>query len=126
MKFSTFLWAFILLTLVAIFGSLLPWYALAITSFFLGIFLIKRSSMAFFIPLIVCAGLWMAYAFYFDYTANVSIAGIMSALFNDTGKLPIYVTTGLVIGLLGGIAGLSGNFLSKFMVGLVYKGIIKV
>lgn len=126
MKFSTFLWAFILLNLVAIFGSFFPWYSLAITSFFLGIFLIKRSSMAFFIPLIVCAGLWMAYAFYFDYKANVSIAGIISSLFNDTGKLPIYVITGLVIGLLGGLAGLSGNYLSKFMVELVYKGTIRI
>ena len=68
----------------------------------------------------------MAYAFYFDYKANVSIAGIISSLFNDTGKLPIYVITGLVIGLLGGLAGLSGNYLSKFMVELVYKGTIRI
>ena len=126
MKLSTLLWAFLLFNIVALGGSFLPWYALGIVAFFLGLFLFKKNYHAFFIPLVFCASLWMTYAFYFDYRANVSIAGIISALFNDTGKLPIYVITGLVIGLFGGIAGLSGNYLSKFMVDLIYKGIIKI
>lgn len=78
------------------------------------------------VPFIICALMWVFLAAYQDYGADVSIAGLLSSLFSDIGLLPVYLATGLIFGLVGGFAALTGNYFSKMVVDWVRKGIIKV
>ena len=102
------------------------WYFGALGAFICGAFFIKKSILSFFIPLILAGAFWMKLSFYKEYNAEVSISSLVSELLNGIGVLPVYVATGLVIGLVCGFAGLTGNFLSKFMVKLVENGKIKI
>ena len=69
---------------------------------------------------------WIFIAYFKDYGAEVSIANLVSEIFKGVGILPIYLITGLIIGLVGGFSAMSGNYLSKIGVELIEKGFIKI
>ena len=97
------------------------WWIGALTSFFIGFFLIKRNYTALILTSSTSAICWILKAYYQDYGAQVSIAGLLSDIFGGIGVLPIYIITGLIISSICGLSAMAGNYLSRFIVGIVIK-----
>ncbi|HOY14639.1 MAG TPA: hypothetical protein PLY70_15945 [Saprospiraceae bacterium] len=102
------------------------WWISAVTCFVCGIFLIKKGYTSFILSFVTCFMAWTFIAYFKDYGAEVSIAVLVSEIFGGIGVLPIYLITGLIIGLVGGFSGISGNYFSKIGVDLIEKGFIKI
>jgi hypothetical protein len=97
------------------------WWVGSISSFFIGFFLIKRNYTALILTSSTSAICWITKAYYQDYDAQVSIAGLLSDIFGGIGVLPVYLITGLIISSICGLSAMAGNYFSRFIVDIVIK-----
>jgi hypothetical protein len=109
-----------LVILLIIFSTVLlqrffPWWITCVVCFLLGLFLINRTYTAFITCFFTSGLSWIALAYFKDYNADVSIAVLVSGIFNNIGALPIYLITGLSIAFVSGFAGWSGNLLGHIL-----------
>jgi hypothetical protein len=100
---------------ILILQKFLPWWISGLISFFCGFFLINRKYTSFLLCFLVSGMTWVSLAFIKDYNAEVSIANLVSSIFKDIGKLPVYLITGLIIAFLNGFLGLSGNYFKRML-----------
>lgn len=93
----------------------LPWWISGLVSFLSGLFLINRKYTSFLLCFLTSGMTWVALAFIKDYNAEVSIAQLVSSIFKDIGKTPVYLITGLVIAFINGFFALSGNYFKRMI-----------
>jgi hypothetical protein len=106
----------LLLILCIIFGQqILPWWISGLVSFFSGFFLISKKYTSFVLPFLTAGISWIVIAFLKDYGAEVSIASLTSNIFREIGEISIFLITGLVIALINGFFGLSGNYFKRLI-----------
>lgn len=104
--------------LIAVLGLLaqlvLPWWSLAIVAFLVCYWRGSSSGRAFLYGFIGIALLWLGYALFLHWHTNGIFTGRMSELLFKTQNavVPLLVTA-ILGGLTGGLAGLSGFFVSQ-------------
>ena len=110
MKFLT---AFILTALLSYAaGFFLPWWSIAFTSFLVAVVIPQKPLKAFLCGFLSLFLLWIILALYID-MGNQHILSMKMAelLFKSHSHALIMSVTGLVAGLVGGFAALSGSYL---------------
>jgi hypothetical protein len=110
-----FLFAFILTALLSYAaGFYLPWWSIAIAAFLVAIVIPQKPIKAFLCGFLSLFLLWMILALYID-IGNQHILSIKIAelLFKSHSHALIMSVTGLVAGLVGGFAALSGAYLRQ-------------
>jgi hypothetical protein len=108
-----FLAAFLLTALVAFIAGLqLPWWSIAIVSFLVALLIRQRAGRAFLAGFLGVFVLWCILSWWID-TKNESILSSRIGLLLGVGQHPflLILITGVVGGLVAGLAALSGSFL---------------
>lgn len=110
-----FLVAFILTALLSYAaGFYLPWWSIALTAFLVAVVIPQKPLKAFLCGFLSLFVLWVVLALYID-MGNQHILSIKIAelLFKSHSHALIMSVTGLVAGLVGGFAALSGAYLRQ-------------
>jgi hypothetical protein len=89
--------------------TFLPWWSMAIGSFVVAYFIGNKGFVSFSAGLIGVSLLWVGVALYID----VSTHSILTEKINKLLPLNAFLLTGLVGGLVGGFAALSGSLLKS-------------
>jgi hypothetical protein len=104
----------VIIVLTIVFGQeVLPWWISGLISFICGFFIINKRYTAFIFPFLVSGLTWIVLAFIKENSAEVSIANMVSEIFKNVGKVPIFLITGLIIALINGFFSLSGNYFKR-------------
>jgi hypothetical protein len=108
-----FLVAIILTALLAfISGLFLPWWGIAVTSLVVALLVHQKSGKAFLSGLLGVFLLWAALAWWIDMKNNgVLSKKIASVLPLGGSAIVLILVTGIVGGLVAGMAAMSGSFL---------------
>lgn len=110
-----FLVALLLTALLAFIASLyFEWWVIAIAAFIVGVMVLQKAWKAFLAGFAAIFLLWASLAKWMD-NANESILSqkIASLLGLDGNSILLILITGLVGGLVGGFAALSGSYIRK-------------
>ena len=104
--------------LILIVGTLLctyfvPWYFIAFIGLTLGYLWNTKGLNSFAIGLLIPTITWITVLLINGRDQEVQIVGILSELFGGISYSLIYITTGLIIGIVSGLAMLCGNILYK-------------
>ena len=110
MKFFSALIITALLSFIA--GLFLPWWGIAVASFLAAIVVYQKAGFAFLSAFFGLFLLWSTLAFWID-TKNESILSMRVAELLGIGNnsFLLILITGMIGGLVGGIAALPGSFL---------------
>ena len=108
-----FLVAIVLTALLAfISGLFLPWWGIAITSLLVALLVHQKAGKAFFSGLLGVFLLWAGLAWWIDMKNNgVLSKRIASVLPLGGNAILLILITGLIGGLVAGLAAMSGSFL---------------
>lgn len=108
-----FLIAFILTVLLSYAaGFYLPWWSIAITAFAVALVIPQKPLRTFLCGFLSLFFLWMVLALYIDMgNQHILSMKIAELLFKSHSHALIMSVTGLVAGLVGGFAALSGSYL---------------
>ena len=104
----------IILTLLLAFisGIYLPWWGIAIAAFLVAVLIPQRPGNAFVTGLLGVMLLWIALAWWIDLRNNGVLAQRMSVLLPLGGsRVLLILVTGIIGGLVGGFAALTGAYL---------------
>ena len=93
-------------------GFYLPWWSIAITSFLVAVVMPQKPWKAFLTGFLSLFLLWIILALYIDMgNQHILSMKIAELLFKSHSHALIMSVTGLVAGLVGGFAALSGAYL---------------
>lgn len=93
-------------------GEFLPWWSVAVAAFAVALFFRQPPFAAFLGGFAGIAILWSAYGFWLDKINESILAERVAYLFPLQGNpLLLVVFTGIIGGLVGGLAALTANFL---------------
>ncbi|MHA4847248.1 hypothetical protein ACX0G7_24000 [Flavitalea antarctica] len=92
-------------------GLVLPWWIIAPVGLFTGYLIQLRPATAFLAGFIACFLLWFCLAFVIDYKNEHILATRIGALFTLKQPLLMILITGLIGGLVTGMASLTGALL---------------
>lgn len=108
-----FLIAFLLTALLSYAaGFYLPWWSIAIAAFVVAVVIPQKPGKAFLVGFLSLFLLWMFLALYIDMgNQHILSMKIAELLFKSHSHALIMSATGLVAGLVGGFAALSGAYL---------------
>ena len=110
MKFLTATFLTALLAFIS--GLFLPWWGMAITSLLVAVLIHQKAGKAFLAGLLGVFLLWAGLAWWIDMKNNgVLTTKIASILPLGGNSLVLIAVTGLIGGLVAGLAALSGSFL---------------
>ncbi len=110
MKFLTATFLTALLAFIS--GLFLPWWGMAITSLLVAVLIHQKAGKAFLTGLLGVFLLWAGLAWWIDMKNNgVLSTKIASILPLGGNSLVLIAVTGLIGGLVAGLAALSGSFL---------------
>ena len=110
MKFLTATFLTALLAFIS--GLFLPWWGMAITSLLVAVLIHHKAGKAFLAGLLGVFLLWAGLAWWIDMKNNgVLSTKIASILPLGGNSLVLIAVTGLIGGLVAGLAALSGSFL---------------
>lgn len=110
-----FLVAFILTALLSYAaGFYLPWWSIAIASFVVAVVIPQKPGRAFLCGFLSLFFMWIILALYIDMgNQHILSMKISELLFKSHSHALIMSVTGLVAGLVGGFAALSGAYLRQ-------------
>lgn len=110
MKFSL---AILLTIVLAFIGSLyLPWWSIAISSFLVSLLVVQRAGKAFLSGFMGILLLWCGLAWWIDNMNGSILATRIGALLGiGDNSLLLILITGLIGGIVGGFAAMSGSYL---------------
>jgi len=112
MKFLTALFLTALLSYAA--GFYMPWWTIAIAAFLVAIAIPQQPLKAFLAGFLSLFLLWIILALYIDMgNQHILSMKIAELLFKSHSHALIMSVTGLVAGLVGGFAALSGAYLRQ-------------
>lgn len=95
-------------------GFYLPWWSIAFTSFLVAIVIPQKPLKAFLAGFLAMFLLWIILALYIDMgNQHILSMKIAELLFKSNSHVLIMSATGLVAGLVGGFAALSGAYLRQ-------------
>lgn len=98
---------------VGIYGTL-PWWSFAITSFIVAVAIHQRAGKAFLAGFLGMFSLWVILAMIKDTPNDHLLATKIAALLPLGGSyMALILVTGIVGGLVAGLAGLSGSYFRK-------------
>ncbi len=108
-----FLVAIILTSLLAfISGLFLPWWGIAIASLLVAVLVHQKAGKAFFSGLLGVLFLWAGLAWWIDMKNNGVLSKKIAAVLPLGGNgMLLVLVTGLVGGIVAGLAAMSGSFL---------------
>jgi len=107
----------ILLTIILSFaaGLYLPWQSMALVSFLMAVFMHQKPGMAYLTGFVSMFLLWTLLAWWIDAQNDHILSARMATLFPLGGSsLLLILVTGLVAGIIGGLAALTGSYLRKY------------
>lgn len=105
-----FIQLLVIAILAFVFELFLPWWSIAFAAAVGGYFL--NSKVNFLAGFLAIALLWIAYAFIISSNATAPLADRVAAIFSVTKPLLIGIT-GIIGGLVGGVAAMAGGALKK-------------
>jgi hypothetical protein len=95
-------------------GFYLPWWSIAFTSFLVAVVIQQKPLKAFLAGFLSLSLLWIILALYIDMgNQHILSMKITELLFKSHSHALIMSVTGLVAGLVGGFAALSGAYLAR-------------
>jgi hypothetical protein len=108
-----FLVAIILTALLAfISGLYLPWWGIAITSLLVAVIIHQKAGKAFLSGLLGVFILWAGLAFWIDSKNNGVLSNKIATILPMGGNaILLIIVTGIIGGLVAGMAAMSGSFL---------------
>jgi hypothetical protein len=92
-------------------GLLLPWYAVAIAAFAMGVLL--KSKYDFLAGFCAIATLWLFNAWLYDSSSTADLADRVARIFLLPSAWMLYAVIAIIGGLVGGFATLTGSLLRK-------------
>ncbi|MFP4092554.1 MAG: hypothetical protein ACLFUB_02220 [Cyclobacteriaceae bacterium] len=99
--------------LIAAFGYLaelfLPWWSVVLVAFLVGFWLPNKGITAFLAGFLGVGLLWMIYAWLIDLESSSILSERLSGIFSMNSGVMMIIITGLVGGLTGAFAALSGS-----------------
>ena|SRR5271154_4812155 len=107
MKFLIQVFATIILCFIL--QYFLPWWTMAIGAFGVGYFSKNKGYISFFCGLLSIGLLWLTMAFFIDVTTQ----SVLSQKVNNLLHVNALLLTGIVGGLVGGFAALTGSVLGN-------------
>ncbi|QNA46603.1 hypothetical protein [Lacibacter sediminis] len=115
-----FIIAFILTALLSYAaGFYLPWWTIAIAAFLVAVVIPQKLLKAFLCGFLSLFVLWVVLALYIDMgNQHILSMKIAELLFKSHSHALIMSVTGLVAGLVGGFAALSGSYLRQSKQGI--------
>lgn len=95
-------------------GEYLPWWSVAAAAFAVSLFISQGPFAAFLAGFLGVAGLWAGYAFWIDKANQSLLSSRVASLFPLQGDpLLLILLTGFIGGLVGGLAAMSANFITR-------------
>lgn len=95
-------------------GIYFPWWGIAVAAFLIAVLIPQFPGKAFLAGLLGVFLLWVALAWWIDMKNNGILAARMSHLLPLGGsRVLLILATGLIGGLVGGFAALSGSFIRR-------------
>jgi hypothetical protein len=95
-------------------GLYLPWWSIAIVSFLVALFLPQRIGASFLSGFLGIFILWVILSFWIDQKNQGILSAKIASLFSLGGSsILLILLTGLVGGLTGGFAAMSGSSLKR-------------
>ena len=105
---------YLIILLLSIAGSyFLPWWAAAIFAFLTTLFLGKTSGKSFWAGFLALFTVWVVFALIKSVPNENRLATRVSHLFHLNNWVLLLLVTGLIGGLVGGMAALSGLLVKK-------------
>jgi hypothetical protein len=89
----------------------MPWYSIAIAGFVMGYLL--KSKTNFLAGFAAIATLWMFNAWLFDAASSSDLAARVARILMVKYEIVLFVVMGVIGGLVGGFAALTGSLLRK-------------
>lgn len=94
---------------------ILPWWSIVIVAFIIGALWKSSSANAFLSGVLGLGLLWFGAALLFSTSSNSPLPEHVAALFQLGSSILLAAVTGLIGGVIGGLASLSGNYLHKLI-----------
>ena len=92
----------------------LPWWLIAITSFFVAFAIPQKAGLAFLAGFIALFLLWAGLSFWISASNNHLLAHKISVLFiKADNPMLLIIVTGIIGGLVGGLGSLTGRHFRK-------------
>lgn len=102
---------------IALFSHLallfLPWWSIVIVAFTVGALLTSNSINAFIAGILGVGLLWFGMALYINFSLDSLLPERVAALFQIESPILLAAITGLLGGIIGGLAALSGSYFRK-------------
>lgn len=112
MKFIVSVLLIALIAFVA--GIFLPWWSIALAGFVVAIVIPQRPFRSFLTGFLAIFLLWIALALWIDQANQGILLQRVAALFKlGNSSWLLFLITGLLGGILGGLASLTGSFVRK-------------
>lgn len=110
---KTLLAILLIAVLAFILGNFLPWWSIAIAAFVISVFIKQQPFAAFLAGLLGIGLLWAIQAYLIDVANDSILSRKVASLLPLQGSPALLISfTALLGGIIGGLAALSGNFLS--------------
>lgn len=109
MKFAAHIIAVIVISLML--QSFLPWWTMAVGAFATGLFFRQSGFMSFLAGLLGVGLLWFAMADYLHLSTDGILSEKIAAIFPTKTVGALLVVTGLIGGLVGGFASMTGGLI---------------
>ncbi len=105
----------IILTIILSFVSeqFLPWWIIAVVAGLVGFFLNMGSFKSFVGGFLGIFLLWTAYLYYLNVVVNGALAERLAALFSLPNSIALICLVGIIGGLVGGTAAMTGSLVRK-------------
>ncbi|RYY14629.1 MAG: hypothetical protein EOO04_29920 [Chitinophagaceae bacterium] len=94
-------------------GLILPWWIIAVVGLMVGYLVPLSPSKSFLAGFLACFILWAGLAFYLDLANDHILAKRIGALFTLNEPFLMILITGIIGGLVTGMASLTGSLLRK-------------
>jgi hypothetical protein len=102
--------------IISIIQFFLPWWVPFLLFFLAGFFFLKDTGKSFLFGLLVGFLIWIGTSVYQDIGSFIPAAQVIADLLGGLSRILVYILTGLLGGIVGGMSAMSGTLLSKIKV----------
>lgn len=104
------------LVIAIVLSQFLPWWSIMIASFISSLLITLKKTAVFFVPFLAVALFWMVYSFMLSSSNDFIMAKKIAVLLPLQGNPYLLIlVTGLIGGIVAGIAGILANQLKKVL-----------
>jgi hypothetical protein len=104
---------FLILVISAVLQLFLPWWIVAVVPFVIYLWRPETSQKAFWLSLVSVGLVWLGYATYLHVVSEGAMSDRVAAIFFLPNGLTFLPVVSVLVGLVGAMAGLSGQWLRQ-------------